>query len=99
MSFLFVHTDFPVASRNSMFNLYADRVNERFAYARTLLKKGFDFQKDESYQVSREKEDWAQTEAEIHVFIGILRRRGRRRDDRSFSAFSATGHDEPESHE
>lgn len=48
----------------AIFNLYQQRSAERFAYARTLLKNGFDFQEDESYQVSREKEAWPATEAE-----------------------------------
>ncbi|MCJ7556856.1 MAG: tail-specific protease, partial [Gammaproteobacteria bacterium] len=40
----------------AIYNLYGHRAAERFAYARTLLKKGFDFQKNESYQYAREKE-------------------------------------------
>ena len=49
----------------AMFNLYERRAAERFAYARTLLKKGFDFQKAESYQFAREKAPWPKTEAEM----------------------------------
>src|SRR6185436_3245186 len=49
----------------AIFNLYQQRSAERFAYARTLLKNGFDFQREESYRVSREKEAWAGSEAEI----------------------------------
>ncbi|MEO8165453.1 MAG: carboxy terminal-processing peptidase, partial [Betaproteobacteria bacterium] len=49
----------------AIYNLYQRRAAERFAYARTLLKKGFDFQKDESYQVSREKEAWPATETQM----------------------------------
>jgi len=49
----------------AIFNLYEHRAAERFAYARTLLKKGFDFQRDESYQYAREKEAWPKTEAEV----------------------------------
>ncbi len=49
----------------AMFNLYERRATERFAYARTLLKKGFDFQKTESYQFAREKAPWPKTEAEM----------------------------------
>src|SRR5476651_208779 len=48
----------------AIFNLYEHRAAERFAYARTLLKKGFDFQQNESYQFAREKEAWPKTEAE-----------------------------------
>lgn len=49
-----------------IFNLYDRRATERFAYARTLLKKGFDFQQDESYRYVRDKEAWPKTEAEMH---------------------------------
>ena len=49
----------------AIFNLFEQRAAERFAYARTLLKKGFDFQQNESYQFSREKEAWPETESEM----------------------------------
>jgi len=49
----------------AIFNRYEYRAAERFAYARTLLKNGFDFEQDESYQYAREKEAWPKTEAEI----------------------------------
>lgn len=49
----------------AIFNLYKQRAAERFAHARTLLKTGFDFQQDESYQFSREKEAWPKTEADM----------------------------------
>jgi len=49
----------------AIFNLYEQRVAERFAYARTLLKKGFDFRESESYQFVREKEAWPKTELEM----------------------------------
>jgi carboxyl-terminal processing protease len=49
----------------SIFNLYAKRSVERFTYARTLLKTGFDFQQQESYQYLREKEPWPKSEDEI----------------------------------
>jgi carboxyl-terminal processing protease len=48
----------------AIFNLYEHRAAERLAYARTLLKKGFDFQKNESYEYTREKEPWPKTEAD-----------------------------------
>lgn len=48
-----------------VFNLYEHRVAERFGYARALLKKGFDFQKVESYQYARNKVAWPQSESEI----------------------------------
>jgi carboxyl-terminal processing protease len=46
----------------AIFNLYERRVTERFNYAKSLLKNGFDFTKNESYQLDREKEPWAQSE-------------------------------------
>ena len=49
----------------AIFNLYEQRAVQRLAYARSLLKAGFDFQKDESYQYGRDKQTWAQTDAEI----------------------------------
>jgi len=49
----------------AMFNLYERRAAERFAYARALLKKEFDFRQNESYQYTREKEDWPKTEADM----------------------------------
>ena len=49
----------------AIFNLYAHRMAERFAYARGLLKEGFDFQQKESYQYERNKESWAKTESDM----------------------------------
>ena len=49
----------------TIFNLYAQRLSERFSYARTLLKTGFDFRRNESYQYEREKEPWPKTEFEM----------------------------------
>ena len=49
----------------AIFNLYAQRASERYAYARTLLKDGFDFLQKESYRYSREKEPWLKSEAEM----------------------------------
>lgn len=48
-----------------LFNRYAQRAVERYTYARSLLKTGFDFQQNESYQYQREKEPWAKSEGEI----------------------------------
>jgi len=50
----------------AMFNLYEQRAAERFAYARALLKTGFDFQQKESYQFARDKEAWPKTEADMN---------------------------------
>jgi carboxyl-terminal processing protease len=49
----------------SVFNLYLQRAAERFSYARSLLKKGFDFRQKESYQYGREKQPWAKSESEV----------------------------------
>lgn len=49
----------------SMFSTYQQRVNERYAYARELLKKPFDFSGDENYAYNREKAAWAKTEDEM----------------------------------
>jgi len=49
----------------ALFNLYSRRVSERFAYARALLKEGFDFGQKESYRYARDKEAWTKTEAEM----------------------------------
>lgn len=48
----------------AIFNRYEDRAAERFAYARSLLKGGFDFKQAETYEVSREKAPWPANEAE-----------------------------------
>ncbi len=49
----------------AIFNLYRQRAAERFAYARALVKDGFDFQGTETYQFAREKAAWARNEAEL----------------------------------
>ena len=48
-----------------IFNLYTQRVVERFGYARELLKTGFDFNVQESMQLSRQKANWAQSDEEV----------------------------------
>jgi carboxyl-terminal processing protease len=48
----------------SIYNLYQQRFNERMGYARELLKTKFDFTKDESLQLDREKAPWPKTEDE-----------------------------------
>lgn len=50
----------------AIFNLYQQRVIERNTYARSLLTKGFDFTKDESYEITREKSNWAQSTEELN---------------------------------
>ena len=49
----------------AIFNLYAQRVAERFSYARGLLKEGFDFRQKEDYQYARDKEPWLKSEPEM----------------------------------
>lgn len=48
-----------------IFNRYGCRAAERLAYARALLHKGFDFQRDESLQIDRKDQPWANTEAQL----------------------------------
>ncbi|MFZ2266953.1 MAG: carboxy terminal-processing peptidase [Azonexus sp.] len=48
-----------------IFNLYTQRVVERFTEARAQLKSGFDFKQNESFQISREKEAWPKNEDEL----------------------------------
>jgi len=47
-----------------IFNLYEQRVVERFKYAHGLLKQGFDFTQQESYQYVRDKAPWPKSEDE-----------------------------------
>lgn len=48
----------------SIFNVYEQRVVDRMNYARNLLKQNFDFSVQEDYSLLRDKEPWAQSEAE-----------------------------------
>jgi carboxyl-terminal processing protease len=50
----------------AIFNLYQQRIAERFVYARSLLKKGFDFNKKESYQFSRKDAPWPKSTDELN---------------------------------
>lgn len=50
----------------AIYNLYQQRMTERIAYARSLLKKGFDFNRKESYQFSRKKAAWPKTTDEMN---------------------------------
>jgi carboxyl-terminal processing protease len=50
----------------AIFNLYQQRISERFTYARALLKKGFDFSKKESYQLSRKDAPWPKSADELN---------------------------------
>lgn len=48
----------------AIFHLYQRRAVERFAYARSLLPKGFDFERDETLMIDRKDQPWPATEAE-----------------------------------
>ena len=50
----------------AIYNLYQQRIRERIAYAKSLLKKGFDFSANEGYQYTREKAPWAKSDDEIN---------------------------------
>ena len=47
-----------------IFNLYERRLAERLAYARGLLRKGFDFGLDESLAITRKDQPWPATDAD-----------------------------------
>ncbi len=47
-----------------IFNLYERRAAERLTYARSLLPKGFDFERDETLMISRKDAPWPTTDAE-----------------------------------
>ena len=49
-----------------MFNLYQQRISERLDYARSLLKVGFDFKQNESYQYSRKDAAWPKSTDELN---------------------------------
>jgi carboxyl-terminal processing protease len=49
-----------------IFNLYERRAVERLTYARGLLQKGFDLERDESLMVERKDQPWPATEADLH---------------------------------
>ena len=50
----------------AIFNRYKQRVSERFAYSRSLLKEGFDFRQKENYQYARDKESWPKSDLEMN---------------------------------
>jgi len=50
----------------AIYNLYQQRMAERLDYARSLLKKGFDFTKKESYTLSRKDSSWAKSADELN---------------------------------
>ncbi|HSM69679.1 MAG TPA: hypothetical protein VK830_08185 [Xanthomonadales bacterium] len=58
------HSD--LAPAYDMFNIYADRVRQRVAYARAIIEQPFDFTVDEVYVYDRADSDWAQDRAELN---------------------------------
>lgn len=48
-----------------MFAVYRQRVNERIAHARALLKQDFDFEADDRWEYDREKAPWAANAQEL----------------------------------
>jgi carboxyl-terminal processing protease len=48
----------------AIFNLYERRAAERMAFARSLLAKGFDFERNETLMIDRKDQPWPATEAE-----------------------------------
>lgn len=50
----------------AIFNLYQQRIAERLAYARSLLKTGFDFRQADSYQFNRKNAAWPRTADELN---------------------------------
>ena len=48
-----------------IFNVYLQRVEQRTAEARKLLKRDWDFSRDESYDYDREKATWAKDSTEL----------------------------------
>ncbi len=50
----------------AIFNVFKKRVNNRIEYALELLKKGFDFKKDESFIVERDSLPWPSSQEEYN---------------------------------
>ncbi len=48
-----------------IFNLYECRAAERLTFSRSLLHKGFEFQRDESLLIDRKDQTWAATPAQL----------------------------------
>ena len=49
-----------------IFNTYKTRMNERIKFVLNRIEEGFDFTKDETFIVDREKEDWLSTTDELN---------------------------------
>ena len=48
-----------------IFSLYECRATERLDYARSLLRAGFDFQRDETLQIDRKDQPWSATRTQL----------------------------------
>ncbi len=48
-----------------IYNLFVERMNNRIDYVHELLKKGFDFSKNESYAFKRDSADWPKNQKEM----------------------------------
>ncbi len=49
-----------------IFNVFKERVNERLNYSERILNKGFDFNKDEDFQINREDAPWPKDTTEMN---------------------------------
>lgn len=50
----------------AIYNLYLKRVDQHLGFARSLLQKGFDFSKQESFQGNRKDAPWANSKSELN---------------------------------
>ncbi len=50
----------------AIYNLYQQRIAERISFARTLLRKDFDFERKENYQYTRKNATWSKSADELN---------------------------------
>lgn len=50
----------------AIYNLYQQRITERIAFARSLLRKDFDFERKESHQYTRKNATWSKSADELN---------------------------------
>lgn len=50
----------------AIYNLYQQRITERIAFARSLIRSGFNFEDKESYQYTRKHAAWTKSTAELN---------------------------------
>ncbi len=83
----------------AIFNLYRQRIAERYVYARSLLTRSFDFNKKESYQLSRKNAPWPKSTVELNdlwrkrVKNDWLRLKLAGKDDKSIAEILAKRYD------